>query len=174
MFSAARVLVLAFFNICRLQKGPQDIPESKNLLTLCLVAYGLCSVVLMYLSESLDKAILAAILEVILIMIFTQALLQIRGKSSRWMQTVTAFFGTGVIISVLALPVYLLIGVGDVPDTAQRLDKSLGLMLLAALACWNIVIMAHILKHALEITFMTAVVLGITYIWIIFSFTSAI
>lgn len=178
MLSAGKVLFLEFFSICRLIKGPQDIPGSKNLLTLCMLGYAFCSIILVYLSEPFDKAILAAVLEVGLVMVFTQAALQIRGKPSRWAQTVTALFGTGIIISLLALPIYLLIGVGGVNDvsagTSQGIDRGLGLMLLAALACWNIAIMAHILRHALEITFMAGVILGITYIWIIFSFTAVI
>jgi len=101
MLSAGKVLFLAFFEICRLNKGPQDIPASKNLLTLCLVVYGLLSVQLAVLSQPIEKAVFAGVLEVALIMIFSLALLQISGKSERWVQMVTALAGTGVIISIL-------------------------------------------------------------------------
>ncbi len=174
MLSAGKVLLLAFFDICRLIKRPQDIPESKNLLTLCLVVYGLLSILLAMLSLSTDKAVLAGVLEVILIMVFTQALLQTRGKSLRWTQTVTALAGTGIIISLIALPLYILTGVGGSNEINSSASQVLGLLLLVSLACWNIVIMGHILRHALEVNFMLAIVLAITYIWIIFSFTSAI
>ncbi len=174
MLPGSKVLFLAFFDICRLIKGPQDIPESKNLLTICVVVYGFLSILLASLSQPTDKAILAGILEVALIMIFSLALLQARGKSSRWTQTVTALVGTGIIISIIAFPVYILIGVGELNELESSTRQSLGLLLLASLACWNIVIMGHILRHALEVNFMFAVILAITYIWIIFSFTSAI
>lgn len=174
MLSAGKVVFLAFFDVCRLIKRPQDIPGSKNLLTLCLVVYGLMSILLAMLSQPMDKAVLAGILEVILIMVFSQALLQIRGKSSRWTQTVTALAGTGIVISLIALPIYILIGVGGTNEASSGIGQGIGLLLLATLACWNIVIMAHILRHALEVNFVLAIVLAITYIWIIFSFTSAI
>jgi hypothetical protein len=174
MLAAGKVLFLAFFDICRLVKRPQDIPGSKNLLTLCLVVYGLLSILLAMLSQPTDKAVLAGVLEVILIMIFSLALLQIRGKSSRWAQTVTALAGTGIIISLIALPLYVLIGVGGSDELSSNTGQVFGLLFLAALACWNIMIMAHILRHALEVNMVLAIVLAITYIWIIFSFTSVI
>jgi hypothetical protein len=174
MLSTVKVLFLAFFDICRLIKRPQDIPESKDVLTLCVVVYGSLSILLESLSLPLEKAILAGVLEVALIMIFSLAVLQTRGKSSRWTQTVTALVGTGIIISIIAFPVYILIGVGELGEFESNSGQSIGLLLLVALACWNIAIMAHILRHALEVNFMLAVILAITYIWIIFSFTSAI
>lgn len=174
MLSTVRVLFLAFFDICRLIKRPQDIPESKNLLTLCVVIYGFLSILLANLSQPTEKAILAGVVEVALIMIFSLALLQTRGKSSRWTQTVTALVGTGIIVSIIAFPVYILIGVGELSEFESSTGQSIGLLLLAVLACWNIAIMGHILRHALEVNFMLATMLAITYIWIIFSFTSAI
>ncbi len=174
MLSTAKVLFSAFFDICRLIKRPQDIPESKNLLTLWVVVYGFLWILLASLSQPIDKGILAGVVEVALIMLFSLALLQTCGKSSRWTQTVTALVGTGIIISIIAFPIYILIGVGELSDHESSIGQSIGLLLLAALACWNIAIMAHILRHALETNFTLALFLAITYIWIIFSFTSAI
>jgi hypothetical protein len=174
ILSTGKVLFLAFFDICRLIKRPQDIPESKNLLTLCVVVYGFLSILLANLYQPTDKAILAGVVEVALFMLFSLALLQTSGKSSRWTQTVTALFGTGIIINFIAFPIYILIGVGELNEHEASTGQSIGLLLLAALACWNIVIMAHILRHALETNFALAIFLAITYIWVIFSFTSAI
>lgn len=174
MLSAVKVLLLAFFDICRLIKRPQDIPASRNLLTLCLVLYGLLSIQLAALSQPLDKAVLAGVLEVFLIMLFSFALLQISGKSVRWVQTVTALSGTGIIISIIALPLYLFIGIGSDHTVNSSGFQIFGLLFLAVLACWNIAIMGHILRHALDINMFLAIILAITYIWIIFSFTAAI
>ncbi len=174
MLSAGKVLFLAFFEICRLNKGPQDIPASRNLLTICLVVYGLLSIQLAVLSQPIEKAVFAGVLEVALIMIFSLALLQIRGKSERWVQMVTALAGTGIIISILAIPLYLFIGIGADDAAASGGVHALGLLFLAVLACWNITIMGHILRHALDLNMFSAIILAISYIWIIFSFTAAI
>ena len=100
MLSASRVLFLAFFEICRLNKGPQDIPASKNLLTICLVVYGLLSVQLTVFSQPIEKAIFAGILEVALIIIFSLALLQIRGKTERWVQQRTTSTVTFLVLGL--------------------------------------------------------------------------
>ena len=174
MLGTFKVLFLAFFDICRLVKKPQDIPESKNFLTLCVFAYAFLSILLASLSQSVDRAIFAGLLDVMLIMLFTYALLQINGKLPRWPQTMTALAGTSIIMSIIALPVYLLIGIGEVNELSLTSEQTIGLLLLAALACWNIAIMSHILKHALETHFAIAFFLAMTYIWIAFSFTSAV
>ncbi|MGB1800763.1 MAG: hypothetical protein ACPHLK_08050 [Gammaproteobacteria bacterium] len=174
MLETFKILFLAFFDICRLVKKPQDIPESKNFLTLCLLCYALLSILLAGLSQPVEGAIVAGLLDVVLIMLFTYALLQINGKLPRWPQTVTALAGTGIIMSIIALPVYLMIGIGDVDELTLTSEQTMGLLLLAILACWNIVIMSHILKHALETHFAIAFFLTLTYVWIAFSFTSAV
>ena len=174
MLLAAKVLFMAFFDICRLRKGPQDIPASKNLLTLCLIVYGLLSVLLVMLSESIERAILSGLLEVVLIMAFIMALLQIRSKIGRWVQTVTAISGSGIVLSLIALPIYILLSVSAGTEANSNPVYGLGLLILAGLACWNVVIMAHVLRHALDVTMLTGVILAIVYIWIIFSFTAAI
>lgn len=174
MLSVAKVLLLAFFDICRLQKRPQDIPESKNLLTLCLVFYGLLSVGLVMLSEPPDRAVLAGLLDVILIMAFTLALLQIRSKVGRWIQTVTALTGTGIVLSLIALPIYVLLSFSGGSEASSNPIYGFGLLILAGLAFWNVVIMAHILRHALDVNMLWGIILAIIYIWIVFSFTAAV
>lgn len=173
MWSVGKALFLAFFDICRFRKRPQDIPASRNLLTVCLTAYGLLSAQLALLSQPFDKAVLTGVLEIVLLMVFTLAALQICGKSERWTQTVTALAGTGIIISVFAIPLYLLIGNGVNVTVSDGL-RALSLLFLAFLACWNVTIMGHILRNALEINMFSAVVIAFTYVWLIFSFTTAI
>ncbi len=174
MFAVAKVLFIAFLDICLLKKRPQDIPASKNLLTICLIAYGFLSIQLALLSQPIEKAILAGIIEVGFIMLFSLAVLQIGGKSSRWVQTVTALAGTGVIISLIAIPLYLFIGTNSDDSSLTDGVQALGLLLLAVLACWNISIMGHILRYALEINMFSSIILAVSYIWLIFNFTTAI
>ncbi len=173
MLLATKVLFMAFFDICRLRKGPQDIPASKNLLSLSLFFYGLLSILLVMLSDSIERAILSGLLEVVLIMAFTMALLQIRSKTERWVQTVTALSGTGIILSLFALPIYILLSMNGASE-ANNPVYGMGLLILAGLACWNVIIMAHILRNALEVTMLSGIIFAIVYIWIIFSFTAAI
>lgn len=174
MLETGKVLFKAFFDICRLVKRPQDIPASGNLLSVCLVVYGFCVAASVGFVAPMEKAIPVAVTEVLLIMAFTLVILQISGKSSRWLQTVTALSGTGIIISVIALPVYLLLGAGTSNQVNPDTVTATGLVFLTVLACWNLVIMAHIFRHALDSGFMSALVLVIAYAGLVLGFSSTI
>jgi len=174
MLSVGKVFFFAFFDICRLAKGPQDIPESKNLLKLCLIIYGLFSIGLAMFIETPGNAILAGLMDVALLMLLMQALLQIFSKSIRWSQTVTAISGTGIIISLLALPLCFIVDFSVTIEVTSSSEQIYGKLLLAILFYWNIVIIAHIFRHALEINFVVAIVLALSYIWLVSSFITVI
>lgn len=175
MLSAIKVLFLAFFDICRFKKRPQDIPASKNLLMLCILIYGLLSIFIAGLYQETEQAILGSFIELGLLLLFSWAMLKTSGKAVRWLQTVTAMIGTNLIINIIALPAHVFVSFDDVSELViDNSAQSFGLLMLAALACWNIVIMSHILKNALETHFAIALFLAFTYIWIVFSFTSAV
>ena len=175
IFSTGKVLFQAFFEICRFRKRPQDIPASKNLLTIFILIYIVLSIFIADLYQETEQAIFGSFIELGLLLLFSWAMLQTSGKAVRWLQTVTALIGTNLIINIFALPAYVLVSF----NSAGELDtgsstQSFGLLILAAMACWNIAIMSHILKNALETHFAIALFLAITYIWIAFSFTTAI
>lgn len=175
MLQALKVLFFAFYEMCRLKKRPQDIPASKNLLTICVLFYSGLSIFIADLYQETELAVLSSIIELGLILLFSWALLQASGKAVRWLQTATALIGTNLIINILALPAYVLVSFKDLNELGSSSGpQSFGLLVLAALACWNIVIMAHILRHAIETHFAIALFLAITYIWIAFSFTASV
>ena len=175
MLQASKVLFIAFYEICRFKKRPQDIPASKNLLTLCIFVYSLLSIFIADLYQETEQAVLNSLIELGLLLLFSWAILQSSGKAARWLQTVTALIGTNLIINIIALPAYVLVSFDGLNELASGSStQSFGLLVLAVLACWNIMIMSHIVKHALETHFAIAMFLAITYIWIAFSFTSAL
>ena len=165
-----KTLLLAFFDICRLRKAPQDIPASPQLLALSLTAYALLSCLLQGLSEPVDLAVSSALLEIAVLMLFVQFLLLLKGRPARWMQTVTALAGAGIILSLIALPLYLFAGVGS--GAAPGLN--LGLTLLLMLAGWGVVVMGHVLRHALETHPALAFMLALVYLILLLYLTLAL
>ena len=110
MLTAARVMFLAFFNICLFKKKPQEIPESAALLAICVFFYLAISTLLVSFTEAFHFSLLSALLEIGVLSLFVFALLKVTAKNARWTQTMTALCGTGVVLSVIALPVYLVMG----------------------------------------------------------------
>lgn len=157
-------LLLAFFDICRLRRAPQDIPASPQLLALSVTAYALLSCLLQGLSEPVDLAISSALLEIAVLMLFVQFLLLLQGRPARWMQTVTALAGAGVILRLIVLPLYLLAGVGS---GAALVGYNLAITLMLVLVGWGVVIMGHVLRHALETHPALAFMLALIYLFLL-------
>lgn len=166
MLSEINVVLCAFFDICRFRKNPQDLPKSNELLFLSITGYMLASALLAMLSEQLVNATLAGVVEALLVMLFTYGLLQIVNKTERWSQTVTALSGTGIIISLIAFPLYYFGTIGNQDGFGQMIS----LLSLIVLIIWNIAIMAHIFRHALQTTIGFGIAIAISYVWVISNF----
>ncbi len=152
-------LIRTFWEICLLQKAPQDVPYSRVLFLLLLLV-GL-------LVDNLNLNIALPEIEVVSVMVVVclhtiilfgslSILLALMGYRARIFQTLTALIGTGIIISLLALPVLLIV---------SRIASDPGYfgLILLLLNIWSLLITAHILRHALSIGFMLAGLLAFGY-----------
>lgn len=157
-------LFRVFFDICRLRKGPQDIPASPELLSLSLLAYVVVVTLLTLMSRPAATALGASLVETGLLAGINYVLLRFRRFEERWMQTTTAMAGTGILFTLFALPLFAGLaaagnGSGLVPGTLYA-----GLLVLII---WNIAVTAHILKSALSLPFPAAVVIAAAYAWVV-------
>ena len=162
MFTAINVLCKLFFRICLLQRKPQDLPASNALLILCLIFYTAVNVLLSLHKVTVFKALQASFLESVLIVILTIAILRFSRRGERWLQTLTALVGTGCIMSLLALPIFY----GSTLSSTDALVRVIIFLLYLGLLVWNITVMAHILRHALDTSFIYGVIFALTYIFI--------
>lgn len=141
----------AFFDICRLRIGPQDLPTSSIFLGLTLLFYTFISLVLSLTEFSLQDAIKSSIVDISLLIVLPSSLLYIAHHSARIPQTLTAIAGTNSILGILTLPLvfWLKFYGGE--------TNPLALLLLLSLIGWGVLVYAHILRHALNISFFLAV-----------------
>ena len=164
MFASALTIFRAFFSVCIFRLGPQDLPAAAVFYFLSLSLYALASTALMLpLQRDLPAALLAGCAETALLLLITYVLLRLRGVPARYRQTGTALTGTGFLFSMAALPLFYL-------RTAYGGDAGLSLgtgLLALALIVWNVVVMAHILRHALSASFPMGVLTAIGYVWLI-------
>ena len=163
-------LFKVFFDICLLRRKPQELPGSVELLTVSAVAYLLISSILMLVSASPGQALVSSLFELVLVALITFVILQLNHHPERLLQTLTAIFGTGCIISLLALP---LVYSGLLSQPGSLLQAAAVLFYLALLF-WNIVVMGHILRHALATTLGFGIVFAIIYIVIISTLISVL
>jgi hypothetical protein len=154
-------LITRFLDICFLKAGPQDLPNSTWLMKFSLVVYFALAVISQLLEYSLSMSLVAAIAELILMMLIVAILLQLRGYSERFNQTVTAMAGTGTIISLIALPLVNLAS-GISPDQ-MTFTENMIMVLIMTVLLWSLMVTAHIFRNALEIKAGLAVALTVVY-----------
>ena len=154
-----QALLILFWRISRLQKGPEDVPASTVLFMLLLML----SLLLDFVSTRLGIAEVRAF-EVLLIVVVANAsilaltamLLQVFGYVQRILQTLIAILGVSIFITVLAMPVLLAL--------QSRMDDPGGWgMVLLLLEVWHLMIMAHILRRALSVSMLLGLMLATGY-----------
>ena len=156
-------LIRAWFDICLLRRAPQELPASGYLLGISLGCYVLVSVLVTSQSYAFTRALLLAAVDLGLLIIFVWSLLYLQSKTARINQTLSALAGSGSLMGLIALPLLLAIGPDKVNEPVPAPLLSLWLLLLL----WNLIIMAHIIRHALSSSF--AIGFGISLLYALLS-----
>lgn len=145
-------------DVMLLRRGPQDLPSSWGLMIGLAFAY--CSLAFMQVSLVTEAApaITQAVLATLILAAYVNAVLRMRQFPARFVQTLTAFFMMGCILTVLMLgPTSALApflnALADNPD-AQNVPQPPAFALLAymMIGLWSLVIFGHIYRHALEVS----------------------
>jgi hypothetical protein len=76
MLTDLSTLAKAFIDICLLRKGPQDLPNSSVLLTLCLIFYTLLDVLLTVQTRPFTDALLVSLVDVGFLLLVTALILK--------------------------------------------------------------------------------------------------
>lgn len=153
-------LFMRFWDICLLRKGPEDVPYSLPLLGLSLIfGYVLDNLRINLLLPDITSFQLAGVLFVhTLLMIFLSAsLLTLFGYKARIVQTLTAFAGTGVILSVILLPF-------DYITSLNPKNFTMASTIVLFVQIWSLVIAGHILASALSVHRLTGVIIAVGYL----------
>jgi len=158
-------LIKVFWDICAIKAAPQDLPASSFLLGLALSGYLVTGAVVAAFQWPLSQAILAAFLDTIFLTVLSRVLLWARMLSGRFVQTLTALAGSGAVMTVIALPLVMWQGFVGVTDANV---PTLPSWLLMIWMIWNVVVVGHILRHALSTVLPLGIGLAAVYAYITF------
>jgi hypothetical protein len=153
-------LILIWFDICLLRAGPQDLPASRELLGLAITSYTLVSFLLSVPGYPLATAGQMALVDATLLIVFAASLLYFIGKKARLYQTLTALAGTGTLLGLFALPVIQLLPQREEAGQQPPLLASLLWLLLFG---WSLLVVAHIMRHALSVKLPVAIGIAMLY-----------
>lgn len=151
-------LLQTFLDIALWRKGPQDLPASRFLAMLVLLAYILASFVQVYLFKlPLRAAVLVIAVDVAMLAGWLWLVLAFFGRRQRFVQTVTALLGVGLLLTLVDIGVralQLALGSGDLADFWLLLR-----FLVMAL------IMGRIFMHALDRGLLTGMALTVAIVY---------
>jgi hypothetical protein len=142
-------------DLCLLRAGPQDLPASSLLLILFTLLNVLVGWVMIIDARSGAFIALAETLfesGVLLAVLYFG--LASRKRLARFYQAATALMGSGLLLGLLAMPLV---------SWSQRSESSEAGILLLVLIVWSLVVMGHILRHTLDISFNLGLGIAVLY-----------
>jgi hypothetical protein len=128
-------------------RRPQDLPASRSLMYLTIIAYGLISLLLLWPKLGALVGLLLVIAEIMVISAFIQLILYVKKHPGRFVQALTAVMGAGAVISILMLPlVYGVYTSGGVEQVS-----SMVLLAIYILFAWSLTVNAYIFRFAFDL-----------------------
>ena len=159
------VLWKFFFDMCLLKKKPQDLPISTFLLQFLILCNIAINFVINIATTTIPVALLLSLLAVTLVWGFTSLLLWTLNFSGRSKQTLIAIFGTDLVIAVPAIVLRYWLHWLE----TNNLQSDLAIILWILVFIWNLVVTAHILRHALDKPFGIGILASMAYTVVVFN-----
>lgn len=156
-------LIKFYWGLCTLKTAPQDLPASTALLGLTVLAYFVTSITVAVLQWQVPKAVLASLLDTLLLAVLSYVILWSRLLSGRYYQTLSALAGSGAILGVISLPLIVWQKLIGLPTDGTITLPSILLFLWTG---WNVAVVGHILRHALSTAYALGVGLAAVYTYI--------
>lgn len=140
-----------------LKTAPQDLPHSAGLLGRIIFLYLLSGLVVQ--SELVEPSLSMGrmVLNLAITMFFTYVVLASLELKARFVQTLSALVGVGIVFNLLAWPLLIQLVEENQTESAKSITSFLVLLLMS----WELLVTAHIYKHALNAKMGHAIILSL-------------
>jgi len=145
-----------------LKSAPQDLSYSPRLLLQLAVAYVFSGIVVLQTTLNPEDMFAGILLGFFVQYVFTYLVLQALGRSSRFLQTFCAILGVGILFNLLSWPVFSVLSDASLSETLKTSMSLVFLMLIS----WEVLVKAHIFRHALEMKMFSALALSFSLFFI--------
>lgn len=162
------LLLKELWLLCLFRSSPARLPSLPVVMIALLVVDWLASVVVIsWLSPELaaTRVLLNIAVAQLVLAALVLAMLKVAGKSERWTQTMSALYGTDLLLTVLfgfALP------------AARSIGESPGNMLEILLFLWTVTLYGYIVHLAMEIPLLAGMLAALGILIVGFSFSDAL
>ncbi len=157
-----KALINYFFDLCLLRVNPQDLPASQALLSITFICNVLVGLLLIGdVRPHPIAALFESFLGATLLLGTLWLMLSLRKMRGRFTQSATALMGSGLLLSLIALPLLVL------ADNSQN-EPNLAGVLLLLLVMWSLIVLGHIVRHTFTLPLSSAI--GVSLLYTIFSY----
>ena len=156
-------------NMLLLKTAPQDLPYSKALLGRMIFLYFVTGIIVAGRDDP-SLAFAQIMLNTSIILSFGFVVLSSLKLMPRFVQTITALIGTGVVFNLLAWPI---LAYDDIEQASAFSVQMLSLLILMLIS-WEILVSAHIFRNALNIKTTQAVILSMALFFVALSLSQLI
>jgi len=157
--ASMQALLKVFWDIALWRRGPRDLPHSRALLAACAFLYLSTSVLEAELFDGSALAVARGIADLVFTVAVFALCLVLGRRSYRLPQTLTAVLGTGTLLAIPTIGVWLLAGaIGPEGPVASAVK-----LLLLPLVVWDLCVVAHIVRQALDAPLVVGVAVATTY-----------
>jgi len=145
-----------------LKSAPQDLPYSPQFMIQLAVVYILSGMMVLQTTVSSDDTLAGILLGLLVQFLFTFFVLRALNKAPRFIQTFSAMLGVGILFNLLSWPVFALLA-DETIDDSLRSSMSMAFLLVIS---WEVLVKAHIFRHALETKMLSALALSFSLFFI--------
>jgi len=143
------------FSIMLLKRGPEDLPASLSLLQALVLLNALTGIVVLGMRYDEGLALALTLLDLVLTLGFTWILLKALNHPLRFVQTAAALCGVDTLYCLLLWPLLLPATGGNTSQAGSAL-----VLLQLALYAWELPVIAHIFRRAIESSMSSAIALS--------------
>ena len=162
---------LKFYSeLCFLKVAPQDAPSSSNAYYISVVSYFLVGAFVISVNQSMLTGLFLSGIQTALLMFLANLVLWIKKTPERYHQTMTALCSTGAIIGLIALPIMSYIATSGTAGVDSD-SLSFGFLVWLVLILWETIVIAHILKHSMDIPMIAGLSASFVYMYLSFAIT---
>jgi hypothetical protein len=145
-----------------LKSAPQDLPYSPQFAVQMALVYFFTGLVVLQSTLSPDDMLGGLLLGLFVQVVFTYLVLRALNRSARFVQTISAMLVVSILFNLLSWPVFIV--VADATAT-EGLKATMSLMFLLIIS-WEVLVRAHIFRHALEMKMLSALALSFSLFFI--------
>ena len=150
-----------------LRSAPQDLPYSPVLTGQLAVMYLLTGLIVLQTTLNPEDLYAGLLLGLIVQYVFTWLVLGALKLRARFIQTFAAMMGVGLLFNLMSWPVFSTLSDASNSDSLKATMSLIFLMLIS----WEVLVKAHIFRHAMEMKMFSALALSFSLFFISVAFS---